>query len=106
MAARTDYRLLCGALRAFSNMSDNGTERRALTDAADTIEALAAAPKVEMAVEGPFDRATVYKNCAVQVLENTKTGVSSVSWTQNPEIIEKWEAEEYEYENGEMEGGE
>ena len=96
MAVRTDYGLLCGVLRAFSNMSDNGIERRALTDAADTIEALAAAPKVEMAVEGPFDRATVYKNCAVQVLENTKPGVSSVSWTQNPEIIEQWEAEEYE----------
>ena len=104
MAVRTDYGLLCGVLRAFSNMSGNGIERRALTDAADTIEALAAAPKVEMAVEGPFDRATVYKNCAVQVLENTKTGVSSASWTQNPEIIERWEAEEYE--NGEMEGGE
>lgn len=96
MAVRTDYGLLCGVLRAFSNMESNGIQRRALTDAADTIEALAAAPRVEMAVEGPFDRATVYKNCAVQVLENTKTGASSVAWTQNPEIIERWEAEEYE----------
>lgn len=96
MAVRTDYGLFCAALRAFGNMESNGILRGDLFDAADTIEALAAAPKVEMAVEGPFDRATVYKNCAVQVLANTKTGVSSVSWTQNPEIIEKWEAEEYE----------
>jgi hypothetical protein len=72
-----------------------------LFDAADTIEAFAAAPKVEMAVEGPFNKATVYRNCAVQVCENTKTGASSVAWTQNPEIIEQWEAEQYETEGDE-----
>lgn len=104
MAVRTDYRHFCAVIRAFASGEKIAFKRDILNDAADTIEAFAAAPKVEMAVEGPFDRATVYKNCAVQVLENTKTGVSSVSWTQNPEIIEQWEAEEYE--NGEMEGGE
>ena len=101
---RTDYGTLCAVLRAFANMSKNGIERGALNDAADTIEALAAAPKVEMAVEGPFNKATVYKNCAVKVCENTKTGAFSVAWTQNPEIIEKWEAEQYE--SDETEGGE
>ena len=80
-------------------MSDNGIERRALTDAADTIEALAAAPNVEMALEGPFNKATVYRDCAVQVCENTHTGVTSVAWTKNPEIIERWEAEQYETED-------
>jgi hypothetical protein len=72
-----------------------------LIDAADTVNALIAAPKVEMAVEGPFNKATVYRNCAVQVCENTQTGASSVAWTQNPEIIEKWEAEQYETEGAE-----
>lgn len=98
MAVRTDYGLFCAALRAFGNMESNGILRGDLFDAADTIEALASAPKVEMALEGPFDKATVYRNCAVQVCENTKTGASSVAWTQNPEIIEKWEAEQYETE--------
>jgi hypothetical protein len=80
-------------------MESNGILRGDLFDAADTIEALASAPKVEMAVEGPFDKATVYKNCSVQVCENTKTGASSVAWTQNPEIIEQWETEQYETED-------
>lgn len=96
MAVRTDYGLFCAALRAFGSMESNSILRGDLFDAADTIEALASAPKVEMAVEGPFNKATVYHNCAVQVYENTKTGDSSVAWTQNPEIIEKWEAEQYE----------
>lgn len=99
MAVRTDYNLLCPALRAYANlMAPNRLMGETINDAADTIEALAAAPKVEMAVEGPFNKATVYRNCAVQVCENTKTGASSVAWTQNPEIIEKWEAEQYETE--------
>jgi hypothetical protein len=80
-------------------MESNGILRGDLFDAADTIEAFAAAPKVEMAVEGPFNKATVYRNCAVQVCENTKTGASSVAWTQNQEIIELWEAEQYETED-------
>lgn len=97
MAVRTDYERFCHALRAYATlMSPTLLMGEIIKDAADTIEALASAPKVEMAVEGPFDRATVYKNCAVQVLENTQTGASSVAWTQNPEIIEKWEAEQYE----------
>lgn len=99
MAVRTDYNLLCPALRAYANLlSPTRLMSETIKDAADTIEALASAPKVEMAVEGPFDKATVYRNCAVQVCENTKTGASSVAWTQNPEIIEKWEAEQYETE--------
>ena len=99
MAVRTDYNLLCPALRAYANlMAPNRLMGETIKDAADTIEALASAPKVEMAVEGPFNKATVYRNCAVQVCENTKTGASSVAWTQNPEIIEKWEAEQYETE--------
>lgn len=100
MAVRTDYNLLCPALRAYANLlAQNQFMRETMHDAADTIEALALAPKVEMAVEGPFDKATVYRNCAVQVCENTKTGASSVAWTQNPEIIEQWEAEQYETED-------
>jgi hypothetical protein len=80
-------------------MAQNQLMGETIKDAADTIEALAAAPKVEMAVEGPFNKATIYRNCAVQVCENTKTGASSVAWTQNPEIIEQWEAEQYETED-------
>ena len=99
MAVRTDYEWFCHVLRANATLvSPTRIMGEIIKDAADTIEALASAPKVEMAVEGPFDKATVYRNCAVQVCENTKTGASSVAWTQNPEIIEKWEAEQYETE--------
>ena len=53
------------------------------------------APKYEItqvvsALEGPFDKCSVYLGCAVQVLENTVTGTYSIGWTRNPEIIEKW----------------
>lgn len=111
---RSDYPLICAFLRTIGNSQKIGLIRESLYDAADTIDALAkenvalkakkSAPKVEMELEGPFNKATVYRDCAVQVCENTHTGVTSVAWTKNPEIIEKWEAEEYE--NGEMEGGE
>lgn len=99
MAVRTDHELLCKKILRLAALAKTRREYDVLTDAADTIEALASAPKVEMAVEGPFDKATVYHNCAVQVCENTKTGASSVAWTRNPEIIEKWEAEQYETED-------
>lgn len=98
---RSDYQHICTLLRAIGNRQEIGLFREALNDAADTIDALAtemAAPKVEMALEGPFNKATVYRDCAVQVCENTETGVTSVAWTKNPEIIEKWEAEQYETE--------
>lgn len=98
MAVRTDYDWFCGEILGLAALAKTRREHDVLTDAADTIEALASAPKVEMAVEGPFNKATVYRNCAVQVCENTKTGASSVAWTQNPEIIYKWEAEQYETE--------
>ena len=46
--------------------------------------------KVVYALEGPFDKATVYLGCAVQVLENTKTGQISIGWTRSQEIIDGW----------------
>lgn len=46
--------------------------------------------KVVSALEGPFDKATVYLGCAVQVLENTKTGQISIGWTRSQEIIDNW----------------
>lgn len=46
--------------------------------------------KIVSMLDGPYDRATVYLDCAVQVLENTRTGETSVGWTRSPEVIEQW----------------
>lgn len=46
--------------------------------------------KIVSMLKGPYDRATVYLDCAVQVLENTRTGETSVGWTRSPEVIEQW----------------
>lgn len=51
--------------------------------------------KVESAIEGPYDQCKLYLNCAVQVLSNSRTGASSIQYTRDPQIIEKWMEEEW-----------
>ena len=51
--------------------------------------------KVESAIEGPYDQCKLYLDCAVQVLSNSRTGASSIQFTRDPQIIEKWMAEEW-----------
>ena len=53
---------------------------------------------VESMLEIVADKSEVYHNCTVQVLTNSKTGQTSIAWTQNPETAAAWEAEEYEQE--------
>ena len=51
--------------------------------------------KVESAIEGPYDQCKLYLDCAVQVLSNSRTGEHSIQFTRDPQIIEKWMAEEF-----------
>ena len=51
--------------------------------------------KVESAIEGPYDQRKLYLNCAVQVLSNSRTGASSIQYTRDQQIIEKWMEEQW-----------
>lgn len=51
--------------------------------------------KVESAIEGPYDQCKLYLDCAVQVLSNSRTGESSIQYTRDPQIIEKWMEEQW-----------
>ena len=51
---------------------------------------------VESMIDFIADGATLYHNCTVQVLTNSKTGEMRVAFTTRPEVAAAWEAEEYE----------